>query len=257
MQETVLAIAAHPDDIEFVMSGTLMRLKAAGWRLHYFNIANGCGGSLTLSPEEIAAVRLDEAQAAAKSLSAEFHPPICDDLAIFYSPELMKRVAATVRQVRPSIILTHAPVDYMEDHQNTARLAVFGAFSRGVSNYATEPPTKSFSDPIAVYHAQPHGNRTPMREIVRPSLAVDVTELIHQKRDLLALHASQASWLGDTQAMSYLQTMENLGREVGLMSNKFEIAEGWRQHLHLGLAPEDFDPLSQALAPHIESLKPH
>ncbi|GAB5404451.1 MAG: PIG-L family deacetylase [Aureliella sp.] len=256
MQKTVLAIAAHPDDIEFVMSGTLMRLKAAGWRLHYHNIANGCGGSLTLPADEIAAVRLGEAQAAAAALGATFHPPFCDDLAVFYTPDLMRKLAAVVRQTKPSIILTHAPIDYMEDHQNAARLAVFGAFSRGVPNYETEPPRDAFSDPVAVYHAQPHGNRTPMREIVKPTLTVDVTDLLKQKRDLLALHASQASWLGDTQAMSYLQTMEDLGREVGLMSGRFEIAEGWRQHLHLGLAPEDFDPLSNALAPHAHFLTP-
>ena len=42
---TALAIAAHPDDIEFVMAGTLLRLAETGWSIHYFNIANGCCGS--------------------------------------------------------------------------------------------------------------------------------------------------------------------------------------------------------------------
>ena len=39
------AVAAHPDDIEFVMAGTLILLRRAGYELHYMNIANGCCGS--------------------------------------------------------------------------------------------------------------------------------------------------------------------------------------------------------------------
>ena len=43
---TVLAIAAHPDDIEIFMSGTFMLLKEAGYELHYMNVANGCCGNI-------------------------------------------------------------------------------------------------------------------------------------------------------------------------------------------------------------------
>jgi LmbE family N-acetylglucosaminyl deacetylase len=41
----VLAAAAHPDDIEFMMAGTLLRLKDAGCEIHLWNLANGCYGS--------------------------------------------------------------------------------------------------------------------------------------------------------------------------------------------------------------------
>jgi LmbE family N-acetylglucosaminyl deacetylase len=143
----------------------------------------------------------------------------------------------------------------MEDHQNTSRLAVFGAFSRCVPNYQTQPPVEHFTGDIAVYHAQPHGNRTPLGEIVRPTLAVDTTDLMDAKEKLLASHASQAAWLGACQAMSYLQTMKDLGREVGLMTEKFTSAEGWRQHIHLGLSGAHFDPLSDALTDHITYLR--
>lgn len=248
MRRTVLAIAAHPDDIEFVMSGTLLQLKAAGWDLHYFNVANGCYGSATMDADETKRTRLAEAQTAAEHLGATFHSPICDDLHVFYTPELMAQVAATVRRVKPSIVLTHAPSDYMEDHQNTARLAVFGAFSRGMPGYKTKPEVGAFSGDIAAYHAQPHGNRTPLGELVIPGIAVDVSTQLDAKRELLARHASQASWLGESQAMAYLQTMEELGREVGkLTGGKFEIAEGWRKHIHLGLSHADFCPLTDAL----------
>ena len=57
--------AAHPDDIEFFMSGTLMRLAAVGYELHYMNVADGCCGSMQHDAETIAAIRLEEARNAA------------------------------------------------------------------------------------------------------------------------------------------------------------------------------------------------
>ena len=244
----VLAIAAHPDDIEFVMSGTMLHLASVGWTLHYLNLANGCYGSNKLDREQTTAVRLREAQAAAVAMPANFYPPMCNDLEIFYTSELLARVAAVVRQVQPSIILTHAPVDYMEDHQNAARLAVGGAFTRAMPNFTTDPPHASYDAPVAIYHAQPHGNRDPLGQKVEPSYFVDVTPFRQRKRDLLALHASQGDWLDDSQALaSYLDTMELLNRVVGQWSGRFELAEGWRRHLHLGFAPADYDPLRAAL----------
>ena len=73
--KTAFAICAHPDDIEFLMSGTMMRLADAGYKLHYMNVANGCCGSTVHSAEETARVRLAESQAAAEFVGAIFHLP--------------------------------------------------------------------------------------------------------------------------------------------------------------------------------------
>ena len=62
------AIAAHPDDIEFVMAGTMMRLKDAGYELHYMTIGNGSCGSSEHDAATIARIRRDEARAAAAYL---------------------------------------------------------------------------------------------------------------------------------------------------------------------------------------------
>lgn len=245
---SVLAIAAHPDDIEFVMAGTLLRLKAAGWDCHYFNVANGCCGSMTMDRAACAAARLVEAQNAATLLQSKFYPPICDDLSIFYTPELLAKVAAVVREAAPTIVLTHSLVDYMEDHQNAARLAVTATFAKGMPNYKSDPKVQIATGEVAVYHAQPHGNRTPMGELVRPTHFVDVTSVMPSKRAALLAHVSQAGWLDQTQGLSaYEQTMEELNREVGQLSGVFQCAEGWRKHLHLGFSGHDFDPLADAL----------
>lgn len=252
MRKSVLAIAAHPDDIEFVMAGTLLRLAEKGWELHYFNIANGSYGSMTQGPHECAATRLQEAQNAAEMLGARFYPPICDDMNIFYSPELLAKVVAVVRQAAPTIVLTHSPIDYMEDHQNACRLAVSAAFVRGMPNMPSQPQQPPTAGSVALYHAQPHGNRTPLGQIVYPQYIVDITQQMQKKTELLRCHVSQESWLDSTQKMSsYAMTMWDLAREVGTMSQQFEFGEGWRRHLHLGLGEPDLDPLLTELSPQI------
>ncbi|HEX3726632.1 MAG TPA: PIG-L family deacetylase [Pirellulales bacterium] len=242
------AVAAHPDDVEFVMSGTLIRLRDAGYEIHYMNIANGCCGSTEYSAEHTAQMREREAIAACDTIGAEFHPSLVRDLEIFYDHETLSRLAAVMREVAPEILLVHAPVDYMEDHVNACRLAVTAAFARGMPNYRTVPPRAPVAGDVTVYHAQPHGNRDPLGGIVRPSLFVDVSSVMDGKSAMLACHESQRAWLDTSQGLdSYLETMKDLMREVGRMSGKFEYAEGWRRHAHLGFCAADADPLAWAL----------
>lgn len=244
----VLALAAHPDDIEFCMAGTLLRLQSAGWEVHYCNVARGNLGSASLSGPRTAAVRRREAQAAARVLGARWHPPYVDDLGIFYTDDLLRRLAALVRTVMPRVILTHSPQDYMEDHMNTARLAVSAAFSRGMPNYRTRPPRSAVDGPVTIYHALPHGLRDGLRKRVRAGLYVDTTPVHPRKREALACHASQKDWLDRSQGMdSYLLTLDAFSREVGRLSGRFTHAEGWRRHSHLGFCGESDDPLGEAL----------
>src|SRR5262245_11012632 len=130
--KTVIAIAAHPDDIEFYMAGTLLLLRRAGWEIHCLNLASGNCGSVKWKAARTRAVRRREAQGAARLLGAHWHPPLCDDLEILYDLRMLRRLGAVIREVKPAIVLTHSPQDYMEDHTNTCRLAVTAAFVRGM-----------------------------------------------------------------------------------------------------------------------------
>lgn len=252
MTQRAFAVAAHPDDIEFVMSGTLLRLHAAGYELHYLNIANGCCGSLETDAETTARLRRDEARAAAAALQATFHESLTNDLEIFYDLPTLRRLTSIMRDVAPEILLVHSPQDYMEDHMNACRLAVTAAFSRGMPNFAVVPPRPAISQPVTLYHAQPHGNCDGLRNPVTPEFYVDVTDMMPQKRAALALHQSQKRWLDASQGMdSYLNTMESLCRDVGSLSRHFACAEGWRRHSHLGFCQEHDDPLRRALRDHI------
>jgi LmbE family N-acetylglucosaminyl deacetylase len=249
MSDAVFAIAAHPDDIEFMMGGTLILLKRAGYQPHYMNIANGSCGTATLGKDEIVAIRLEESRLAAESIGAEFHPPLVDDIDIFYERSLLARVGAVVRQVDPRILLLPAPQDYMEDHTNASRLGVTAAFCRGMRNFTTDPPAPPVEGNVAVYHALPFGLQDQLRNPIHAEMYVDVSAVLDEKRRMLACHRSQKEWIDRSQGVdNYLKMMEEMAADVGRVSGKFRHAEGWRRHSHMGFGPEDFDPLRDVLA---------
>ena len=243
-----IAIAAHPDDIEFMMAGTLLLLREAGWDIHCLNLSSGNCGSVSLGADETAAKRLAEAREAAAILGATLHPPFSRDLEILYDLRHLRRLASVIREVNPSIVLTHSPVDYMEDHMTTARLAVTAAFARGMPNFEVSPERTPVESEVAVYHGMPHGLRDGLRRRVVPGLFVDTTSVLETKRQALAAHRSQKEWLDVSQGLdSYLRTMEEMSLALGQASGKFQHAEGWRRHSHLGFSAGEIDPLGQAL----------
>ena len=245
---SAIAIAAHPDDIEFLMSGTLMLLRDAGYDIHYMNVANGSCGTAEFGVDTIIRMRRDEAMAAAESVGAVFHESICNDLEIDYDKPTLAKVASVVRQVCPRIVLTHSPTDYMEDHTNACRLAVTAAFARGMPNFPVDPPRAPVSGPVTVYHAQPYSHHDPLRQFVWPDMWVDVTDYVDRKVEMLAHHASQKNWLDQSQGHdSYLHALRELDVEAGRASGHFAMAEGWRRHLHLGFSAASDDPLRDAL----------
>lgn len=248
MNCTALAIAAHPDDIEFWMAGTLVLLRQAGWEIHCLNVGTGSLGSMEMTAARTRVVRRVEAKRAAAVLGAVWHPPMADDLEILYSLPLLRKVAAVVRKVNPSVVLTHPPQDYMEDHTETCRLAVSAAFCRTFPNYESTPPAKPGTGDVTVYHCMPHMLCTPLGERVHPEAYVDVSSVMEEKTAALAAHVSQKEWLDETQGMdSYLKTMQEFAATLGRESKRFRYAEGWRRHLHAGFCAADANPLADVL----------
>jgi LmbE family N-acetylglucosaminyl deacetylase len=252
MARRAFAVAAHPDDIEFIMGGTLILLKQVGFEIHYFTFTNGSVGSLLHNREEIIRIRREESLASAALLGAIYHESLVDDIEIFYEKSLLLRIAAIMRRVEPEILLVQSPSDYMEDHQNAARLAVTAAFCRSMPNYTTDPPVSPVNQDVTVYHSQTHSNLDPLRHLVVPDMYIDITSVLDQKTQILACHKSQQNWLDESQGMnSFLQTMKSHSRYVGQMSERFEFSEGWRRRLHYGFCPEDADPLAKALSHYV------
>jgi LmbE family N-acetylglucosaminyl deacetylase len=244
--KTAIAIAAHPDDIELMMAGTLLLLKRSGYEIHYLNLSTGNVGSTEHDAETTTRIRRKEAEKAARIMGAHFHPPFCNDLEIFYNETSIRKLAAIIRQVKPKIVLTHSPVDYMEDHTTTCRLAVTASFARGMPNFYSIPEFPADTYDCTLYHALPHGLRDPMRKTITAGAFVNTAAVQQQKLEALGAHRSQQAWLDVSQKLnSYLQTMEDVSLKVGQMSKKFRYAEGWRRHLHYGFCGADDDPLKE------------
>ncbi len=246
--KVAIAIGAHPDDIEFFMAGTLLMLKQAGYEIHYMTVANGSCGSTQYNASMLRSIRNSEARAAAKILGAHFHPSITEDLEVLYTVEQLRAVSAVIREVKPRIVLTHSPQDYMEDHMNTCRLAVSAAFTRGMPNFKSVPARATADYDVTVYHAMTNGMVDGLRRRIIPGAFVNTTPVHKIQLEALSAHKSQQSWLDVSQGMSsLLLAVEDLALAVGRLSRKFKYAEGWRRHLHYGFSAKDSDPLAEAL----------
>jgi N-acetylglucosamine malate deacetylase 1 len=229
---TILAIHAHPDDIEILAGGTVAMLAAGGNRVVAVSMTPGDCGSHHHSPEEIAAIRRREAANAARLAGAEYRCAEFRDLAIFNDDSSRRRVVEILRQVRADIVLTSAPIDYMCDHEATSMLVRDGCFAAPAPNYRTNA-----SDPAPAIPAIPHlyfmdsvagVDRENRRQA--PDFFVNVGPYFATKRAMLAEHKSQREWLREHHGMdNYLITMEQWTRANGTESG-VEFAEGFRQY---------------------------
>ena len=245
MAKRAIAIACHPDDIEFMMAGTLIRLKEAGYEIHYMNIADGALGGNMLCHSELAARRRSEAIAAAKIIGAVYHESIAHDIEVFYNTEQLTKVVRVIREVDPEIVLTHGPFDYMEGHINAGRLATSAAFCRGMGNFRGAEDLKPVMTDVCVYHSLPLSLCDQLNRPVIPDVFVDVTSTIPTKREMLNCHQTQKQWLDESQCMdAYLDDMVSRAKIMGDLCGFCEYAEGWIRHNPNGFCPADFDPLS-------------
>lgn len=253
-KKVALAVGAHPDDVEFMMAGTLAALGDAGYELHIFTVGNGNCGTAVYDHNEIVRMRASEAHNAASVIGATYHEGLVNDIEIFYDETTLREVTALVRELQPEIVLTQSPNDYMEDHQNTCRLVVCACFTRCMRNWLSRPPRDATMQDVYLYHCNPHGNHDGMRNLVVPTLYVDIADKIDAKEEMLRRHVSQKEWLDVSQGMdSYLITMRDTCAEMGNMApTKVPYAEGFRQHLHGGLSAEDCDKLSEVLGSKVQ-----
>jgi len=228
----VLAIHAHPDDVEFQCAGTLLLLKRLGCQITIATMTPGDCGSDELGPEDIAAVRRSEAARSAKLLGAGYVCLEFRDLRIDIDTPSRRRVVEALRRIRPDIVFTAPPVDYMTDHEHTSRLVRDAAFICSIPNYATHQgdPAPPMEHIPYLYYVDPVEGVDWFGDRIEPHFYVDISEVFERKRDMLACHESQRAWLLRQHGIDeYLNALERWsaqrGAEVGV-----RYAEGFRQH---------------------------
>jgi LmbE family N-acetylglucosaminyl deacetylase len=227
---------AHPDDVEILVSGTLFHLKAQGWDLGIVTMTSGDCGSRTHTREEISRIRYAEAQAAAGFLGAWYGCAGLMDIEIFNNAENLRRVIELIRSFNPDVVITHSPVDYMVDHEETARLARGATFALTMPLYQTRQiaPAQPTQATPALYYADPIEGIDLTGARLWPGFYVDITNNIERKREMLSLHRSQHEWLRAQHGIDeYLTQMTEWAASYGRECDA-AYAEGYRQHLGHG-----------------------
>lgn len=249
----LLSLTAHPDDAEFLCAGTLALMQQRGWEIHIATMTPGDKGSATHTRAEISRIRREEARSAATVIHAGYHCLDCEDLYILYDRQTINKATTLIREVRPAVVITHSPVDYMVDHEMTSRLARTACFAGGIKNM--EADGEPFEPTPRLYYADPIELKDSQGRKISPSFCVDVTSVMEIKTAMLRCHASQREWLLAHHGVDeYLRMMEKSAHERGREIN-VSAAEGFRQHLGHGF-PQD-NPIQSELGSLFHPLKSH
>jgi LmbE family N-acetylglucosaminyl deacetylase len=206
----VLAVGAHPDDLEILCGGTIARFVAEGHSVVMCNASHGDRGSFVHSSEEITRIRMNEARRAAQIAGAEHETLGLSDGEVNAGDLLQRRmVADLVRRAKPDLILTHAPGDYMVDHNEISKLVFDASFLATLPLYETEAPHHPVVTPIYYFE-------TITGLGFEPTEFVDVSEHIDTKAAMLEAHESQLTWLRDHDGVDIVEQMKTATRFRGL-----------------------------------------
>lgn len=145
----VLAIGAHPDDVEILCGGMLARFAQEGAEVWMCSVANGDHGSFEYSASDLARVRVAEAEKAASLIGAQHRVLGISDCEVNASSARQRSlIVDLIREARPDLILTHHPEDYMADHIETSRLVFDRSFAAILPLYETTRGRHDLISPI-------------------------------------------------------------------------------------------------------------
>ena len=219
----VLAVGAHPDDLEILGGGTLAIYAQAGVQVVMAIATDGSAGHMLIPPDELAEIRHAEAQKSANLIGAELHWLGYSDELVFEEIPTRLRFVDLIRAARPDVILTHNPGDYHPDHRVVSRLMFDASFVSSLPNIKTAQPVHPLVPPLVYFDSVAGSN-------FQPTEFVDIGETFETKRAMLECHASQLLWLKDHDNIDILDIIYIMARSRGLQSG-VNMAEGFRGEL--------------------------
>ena len=172
----VLAIGCHPDDLEIGCAGTLSAYVKQGHRVFMCHVASGDKGHAVIMPDELKKIRSLEAEESGKIIGADevFGLDVPDLEVDSYKEDTVNKVIDLIRYVKPDVIITHSPEDYMRDHLEVGRLVFNASFSSSVPHAFTSNPAYGTIPPVYYMDTLAGVN-------FLPAEYVDVTEYIEIK----------------------------------------------------------------------------
>jgi LmbE family N-acetylglucosaminyl deacetylase len=217
----VLAIGAHPDDVEILCSGTLALCAERGDQVFIAIATNGDVGTgdPAITREQIAAIRHAEAKKSVATIGATLIWMGFDDEWLFNNLETRTRFIDAIREARPDVMIIHDANDYHPDHR------IAGEIARDCRIPASVPlvKTKFPETPIPTVFAMD----TLLGNSFEPEIYVNVSPVIETKKKMLLCHDSQAAWLQHVYGTQITDNMLIQGRFRGAQAG-CEYAEGFK-----------------------------
>jgi N-acetylglucosamine malate deacetylase 1 len=175
----VLAIFAHPDDVELYVGGTLLKLKSFGLRTGVLDVTRGEMGTRG-TPE----IRAKESEDAAKILKLDVRENLdLPDGHVWLTEETRTKMVRVLRRLKPKVLFTHQLNDSHPDHDHIANLVREAARLASLRKYDPESGKDRIPAPIVAH--------TVFSRLVVPSFIVDVSDFANGKMDALKAHKSQ------------------------------------------------------------------
>lgn len=218
MPVDVLAIAAHPDDVELTCAGTLVTLKARGRRFGIVDLTRGEMGT-----RGDASRREQEARRAAERLGAEFRETLdFGDGGLRLTRDNELALIDVIRRERPRLILTCYPEDRHPDHRRAGQIVTDAAFYSGLRKIETRHPA----------HRPQHTIYFSTAILHEPTFVVDVTAAMKTRNEAILAFSSQFHDPSSREPQtllsqeSFLKTVEARARHFGFLIG-VEFGEGF------------------------------
>ena len=193
----VLAISAHPDDVEIACSGTLCKCVQRGDRVTICHMSNGNLGHRIIPPEELAEIRKEEARLAGALAGIKVICAGFGDLDLFDEDRRCRdRLTDIIKEEDPDFIITHDPEDYMPDHVAVSKLAFDASFAATLPNYPNSVKRVARAVPIFYMDTLAGVN-------FLPEYYVDITSSIEMKLKMLECHQSQLHWMREHDGIDF------------------------------------------------------
>ena len=179
MEVDILAIFAHPDDVELSVGGTLLKTKQLGYRTGALDVTRGEMGTRgTVEGRE------QEATDAARVLKLDVRENLgLADGHVFVDDDSRRKLVRVLRRLKPRVILTHQLDDSHPDHDHIARLVRESARLASMKRYDEETGDQKIPVPMVAHNI--------FSRRVQPSFVVDISGFLNEKMDAIRAHSSQ------------------------------------------------------------------
>jgi bacillithiol biosynthesis deacetylase BshB1 len=198
MEMDILAIFAHPDDVELAVGGTLLKMKSLGYRTGALDVTQGEMGT-----RGTVEGRAEEAAEAAKILKLDVRENLgLADGHVFADDESRKKLVRVLRRIKPKVIVTHQDGDPHPDHNHIVQLVRESARLASMRKYDEETGDEKIKAPIVAHNV--------FSRRVQPSFIVDISEFLDEKMAAIRAHRSQFYDPESTEPETRLTTKEFL-----------------------------------------------